>query len=411
MRKGFVGSLAALLVGSGLALAEDAAVPPGAPQPTAGPASPIAAVDAPMPRESCSFGGDSAASCPDERIWISGEYLWWRFKNSPEPIPLAATRTVGAGRTVTFGGQDIDTDDHSGARITIGGWLTDDDTVGAEFSYFVLADKGANLGHTLGATEFFPYVDPVAGPSAIGFSAPTITTARATLTLSQFLQGYEVNGVFSLARADDLHVELLGGYRYLDMSEDLGLRADIAGAPGGPVRNLVGTFRDQFNTRNQFYGGNLGARLEAHRGAWFVNATAKIALGDMHERLSIAGNSAIANGGNFFVNGVFPGQGVLAQRTNDGVTTRDRFAVAPEAAINVGYEIGRHTRVFAGYDFLYISDMLRPGAQLSNVINTSNVPAFGRPPGPLVGANVPQPTGRTSDFWAQGVNLGLQFGW
>ena len=47
--------------------------------------------------------------------------------------------------------------------------------------------------------------------------------------------------------------------------------------------------RDRFDTINNFYGGQLGARAEYRMGAFFVAARGTVALGNMHESVEING--------------------------------------------------------------------------------------------------------------------------
>jgi len=68
-----------------------------------------------------------------------------------------------------------------------------------------------------------------------------------------------------------------------------------------------------------------------------------------------------------------------------------RFAVVPEVNLNVGYQFADWARAYVGYDFLYASDVAQPGEQIN--------------PAGLIFAPVQPHT----DFWAQGVNFGLEF--
>jgi hypothetical protein len=96
----------------------------------------------------------------------------------------------------------------------------------------------------------------------------------------------------------------------------------------------------------------------------------------------------------------------LALGGNIGITSRDVFAVMPEANVNVGYQITKHIRAYAGYSFLWISDVMRPGDQLNRLVNPTMIPtslAFG----PQVGATHPVLDAKHTDYWAQGLNFGL----
>jgi hypothetical protein len=75
----------------------------------------------------------------------------------------------------------------------------------------------------------------------------------------------------------------------------------------------------------------------------------------------------------------------------------------PELGIAVGYDITCRLRVTCGYTILYWSKVVRPGDQIDTQVNPSQFP-----PGTLTGAPYPQFTPRTTDFWAQGLNVGLE---
>jgi len=60
--------------------------------------------------------------------------------------------------------------------------------------------------------------------------------------------------------------------------------------------------------------------------------------------------------------------------------------------------------VFAGYNFLYWTHVARPGQQINPVVNSTMTPGSIIPPfGPVS----PIFQAHDSDFWAQGVNLGV----
>ena len=130
-------------------------------------------------------------------------------------------------------------------------------------------------------------------------------------------------------------------------------------------------------------------------------ATGKVALGDMQQQTRINGVLASNDFNGLGPVQTFPG-GYFALPTNSGTYTRDRFAVVPEANLSVGYQVNRVISVFAGYSFLYLSNVARPGEQIDRVINPSQGTAFtGTVPAPLVG-----PAGRRS--WATLPILGAR---
>jgi hypothetical protein len=66
--------------------------------------------------------------------------------------------------------------------------------------------------------------------------------------------------------------------------------------------------------------------------------------------------------------------------------------------------------VFGGYTLLYASDVVRAPQQISRAINPVAAPAItGNPSVPLTGPAQPSFKFNSSDFWAQGLNVGLAF--
>ena len=62
---------------------------------------------------------------------------------------------------------------------------------------------------------------------------------------------------------------------------------------------------------------------------------------------------------------------------------------------------------FIGYDFMYWSQVVRPGSQVDRNINLSQSSVFGS--GALMGPASPSAVINHTDFWAQGITLGLEF--
>jgi hypothetical protein len=162
---------------------------------------------------------------------------------------------------------------------------------------------------------------------------------------------------------------------------------------------------DRFRTFNNFYGGQLGTRVTWMLDRWVIAGTAKVALGTSHETATIHGSTAV-----FTPDGAvtwIPG-GILATSANIGNYSRNAFAVVPETGLNIGYRITPRITARMGYSFVYWSNVLRPGNQLSRVVSTNLVPTdsnYGVP-----GPNEPAYQFHASSYWAQGINFGLDFG-
>ncbi len=225
------------------------------------------------------------------------------------------------------------------------------------------------------------------------------------ITSNSALQGGEINLLCNLCCCpgccNSFRLDLLAGPRWLQFKEDLGITEQVT------VPGTVFTIADRFETRNTFYGGQIGARAGWQRGRWCVNLTGKVALGNTHQEVGISGLTAFTTPGVATI--IQPG-GLLALPSNIGNYSRDKFSVVPEIGINVGWQVTNHMWIFAGYTYLFWNNVVRPGDQIDFSINPTQIPSAAGP-GMLVGAARPAFTFHATDFWAQGINTGLGFRW
>lgn len=441
MRKGFLGSLATLCAGAGIAVGGDQA-PPAVPPPPAvvqvapdqgiKPLPPAGGAPVHAQGEGCAPTVCCPLECEDgNRFWGSGEYLLWWFKDAPNPVPLvtrgsAANALPGVpgqlGTAILYGGNAIDYGAISGGRLTLGYWLTPEQRFGLETrgllteqrsELFSVGSNGA--GTPLIGRPMFDLLTGAAFPFSTSF--PGSLSGGDVISASSRLWGAEINGVASVVRDAPICVDLLTGFRYLDLGEDISISetsvalgpTDLtfrgAALPTGAITNS----RDRFQTRNQFYGAQLGAKAGYRRGNAFLDLAARLGLGSTHQTVTVAGISDVRGPG--VVPASAPG-GVLAVPSNSGRFTRNEFSVLPEVEVRVGYNFTQSIGAFIGYNFLYWSDVARPGDQIPNngtlaVANRSQIPTSG---GFGAGGPAGPPTViQDSDFWAQGINLGLEF--
>ena len=79
----------------------------------------------------------------------------------------------------------------------------------------------------------------------------------------------------------------------------------------------------------------------------------------------------------------------------------------PELELSAGYQILPGLTLRAGYDVIYLSNVVRVADQIDRTVNPNLVPSdpgFGAPGGPARPAFHLNHT----DFWAQGFTIGLQ---
>jgi hypothetical protein len=159
---------------------------------------------------------------------------------------------------------------------------------------------------------------------------------------------------------------------------------------------------DQFDTQNRFNGGEFGFVFQQRCHRWSLELVTKLGLGSTQSHVAIGGSTSITlpNGGGTTN---YP-YGILALRTNSGTYDETKFSLMPELGATLGFDVTRHLRATIGYTFLYWSNVARPGDQIDTDINVSQIP-----PGKLSGAARPNFVFHTSDFWAQGLNVGLEY--
>jgi hypothetical protein len=429
MRKGLIGSSLVLLAGTGWAFGQ--APPPSNPVAGLEPVAAWAPADAPSAVWAGAGGGDGGKSC----LWGGADYLLWWVKGDPLPPSLVLTGpndndNPGAlnqnGRPILTG-RDVDYGALSGVRATVGGWLDSDGQLGIEGSGFLLPQQSRTLKAASDANGSpvlgFRYLDtPTAGGFEDIFQASIPTgnplagpfTGSVAVISSLRLWGAEGNAVFGLVDDGNLRLQALAGFRYADLSESLSLQLRSTAIDVGTLSFLgnpetapssIAT-NDFFRARNQFYGGQVGLRGEYVLGKLVVGATGKVALGSNHESLEVMGTSTLFTPGSPNIS-VPVGQ--FAGPSNIGLRTRNEFAVMPEVEVKLGYQMTNWLRATVGYDFLYLSRVVRPGSQVDLVVNDSFNPVngvFGA--APLDKSASPQPFFRQTDFWAQGLTFGLE---
>lgn len=359
---------------------------------------------------------------PQPMVWARGEYLLWWIKDGPLP-PLVtlgnpADALPGAlgqpGTRLLIGGSDTDYGVRSGGRFTTGAWLDEEQLWGLEANYLFLGERGveqavSSSGLPGSATLAIPFFNPATNREESTFvSSPGRSFGGAAFVAqTSRLHGTEINGLANVSDGGGLRIDLLGGFRYLFLRETLALSTSSPFLP--PLPRDVFATRDEFTTRNNFYGGQFGARAEYFTGRVFVNSTGKVALGSVQQSANITGG-LLTNDFNGFVTPVPFSGGYLALPTNIGAYNRSRFAVVPEVDINIGYQFRRGSRFFVGYTFLYASAFARPGDQIDRGINPTQGVAFNsNPNATLVGPARPAFSFNETSFWAQGLNFGFDF--
>jgi hypothetical protein len=191
------------------------------------------------------------------------------------------------------------------------------------------------------------------------------------------------------------------GYRYVKLDESLAIREDLMSQADGTLANF--NVSDVFATENVFNGMELGLVWDTYRGRWSSELAARFGVGNNRRKVAISGaTSSVIQGAAFSDPG-----GLLALPSNMGTYEDDEFVVIPELTVSLGYQIAPRVRFLIGYTIIYWNNVVRPGDQIDLNVNTDQLP----PALSTTGAQAPSFAFNDGTFWAQGINLGMDWRW
>jgi hypothetical protein len=373
-------------------------------------------------------------------VWVDGEFLYWWVKNAPLPVPLLTTGAVsnslqaGDGilgnpsTRVLLGEEGLDQGQFPGGRVTAGTWIGgtprvgSPQTLGAEVSFFTLGRESNNLAFASNSAGLpllaRPVFDILRGQETALLVAAPGTNGQAAdpgsfrVTTSTEVWGAEANLFKPICGKCNFLFGALAGFRYLNLEEGLTLdqtthvlnnnSAFFLGLPITAPATLH--LNDDFQTRNNFFGGQIGGQVVYRYGPFALITTGKIAVGSMHEVVHISGSTTLDQ---FFFPPRTANGGLLALGSNIGDYGHYVASVVPEFTTTLSCQVLEHVSLLVGYNFLYASTVVRPGAQIDRTVNPTELPTSASfSPLPL-GQPRPFFLFHNSDFWAQGLTVGL----
>ncbi len=364
--------------------------------------------------------------CVPQDGWVSFEYLAW-WQDGMRLPPLITTSTdptiaqnragvLGAGNPtqVLYGGNKVLTDAFDGGRLRFGVWLDKCHQWGLGAEYFQIGQETDSFRATSGGnpilarpffntqlgredSELIAYPNVVSGTGGVDVSSELVGWGVHLRNLRQCNEGCNSGFFCGCPEHFCSRTEAMFGYRNLQLDESVAITESLVGI--NPTNNFQ--IRDQFDTRNQFSGVDFGWMYRRTRGYWTFDALMRLALGNTRQTVTINGNTRIDNAAPLT-------GGLLAQTSNIGTYKRDEFAVVPEIDLNIGYQLTDQLRLIGGYTFIYWSNVVRPGDQISRDLNTDQLPP---PITPSTGALRPEFNFVTTDYWVQGLNFGAEYRW
>jgi hypothetical protein len=349
-------------------------------------------------------------AAPDGRTWAEADYVLYWLKPVCFTVPGISAGSQSSvlgqpGANLLEGDNKFQFGGASGLRSRLGAWLTDDQLFGVEAEGFVLEQVAAGqtvTGNSSTAPTFLVFQNPDNSNGALPFSIPGVVNAVSSAVGTSRWWDLEasLDTHFSTTRGPWLFQSTwLAGIRYLELDDGVvitnhqSLVADPAVAAMG---------QDNFATRNQFTGGQVGSRFSVGRGPLALDMTAKLAVGGMYLVSTVAGSPLLS--GASVLPPLVPGP-IQALPSNVGQLASDRIAVIPEFNLRLRWQVCNHVQLTLGYNVLYVSKILCPGDQMSPYLNTTELPYRG----PAAGPAEPGPKFVFTDAFAQGLEAGLCF--
>jgi hypothetical protein len=356
-----------------------------------------------------------------ERLYGSAEYLLWWMRGAALP-PLVTTSPPGTaigqagligapGTAVLFGGSAVNDEARSGFRLTLGARVDPAGLLGVEGNFLWLETKASGFSAASAGSPILarPFVDATTGfhnAERVAFPGDVTGSVDASATSDGLVgAGFFFRGTFG--SAGGLRLDGLLGYRYLRLSDRLGVAEDLTSVnPNGPAFILPGTriqVADAFATKNEFHGVDLGLDARFDAGPLSVDVMAQVAAGPCQQDVDIDGSTTVT------VPGTAPSTrtgGLLALPTNIGHHSRFTGPVIPELDVSLGYRLTPGVRLSAGYTLLYWPAVVRAGDEVDLTVNPNLLPNSTTPP---TGPQRPAFGFQTSHLIAQGLNLALEF--
>jgi hypothetical protein len=350
---------------------------------------------------------------PRGQLAFHGEYLAWWTKSTDYPAlvttnPDAATPRSRAGvldasgTEILYSGSDGDSGMHSGVRFSMSYWLTPCHETALDVTYTTLGNSSATFDRSSAQNAILarPYYNVASAVAAQDAWLLAYTndgqTGEIHITNTQELNFLEAAVRCSIVKQSNRNLDFMFGYRYGRFAEALAINDSTTYLGSTTAKS------DVFEARNEFNGFEMGFVSTTRYCRWSLDVLAKLAMGNTRSRVDIAGNTNVTDA---LGNTVHYAGGLLALPSNSVPVERNNFSAIPELGFTLGYDLTCRLKATVGYSFVYWSGVMRPADQIDTNVNGTQVP----PTSGQSGVSAPESKAVTTDFWAQGINLGLDY--
>ncbi|MFM8188773.1 MAG: BBP7 family outer membrane beta-barrel protein [Pirellula sp.] len=378
----------------------------------------------------CNPGGDlpgrQLCICLPSHGWVSVDYLglFASGMNMPALVtssPAGSPQSVAGvlpGANVLYGGNDnAFSSQINGIRVRVGIWSAVRPNFGVEGEYFGFNEidesfSASSSGSPILARPFYNNMtglqdaELVAFPNLLSGNVQVEATSRLDAAAVRFRHILCCGEKGSCSPWDcsplvaQSRIDATLGWRYMQLVEGLTITEDLSSlSPNNPGSFLI---RDDFQTFNQFNGVEFGFQWLYRKGFWSLDALMRTSVGVSRQWLQIEGTTRSPR------DGAAQAGGLLAQPgRNIGVYDRNELGVVPEFGTTLGYQLTERLKLNFGYTSIYWSNVLRPGDQIDNTVNTNLLPPV------IAGSSyMGQPFAvKEVDYWVHGFTAGIEYRW
>lgn len=339
------------------------------------------------------------------------EYLVLWFKGHRHPTlvttgdPLdAIPGALDQPGTRLLHGERTGAGSSSAFRITYTYWLVDPEIVSVDASFMIMEQRrllftaaSDSLGNPVIARPFF---NPTASAEdADPRALPFVMRGNVEDSFMTRLMGAEANFKYNVSGrpcSEGPSFTIFSGPRWIKLDEYYASRDFSQDIPAGTGETR--RFQDNVTTYNEFIGAQVGASFRCRWDRLTLDLTSKIAVGQNFQTLKTSGRTVITNDGTG--ESVAVKEGLYVQSTNSGHDRFEHVSVVPEVDVTIGIALTDNCRFSVGYGFFNMNNVIRPGALLDRRIEIQ---------APGIPTTLPERRSNTTDFWAQWVNVGLEF--
>lgn len=350
----------------------------------------------------CSMNMAGMMGLCDSDGWCRHELLLWfvETRELPPLVTVSEPRTlpiIGMGNTQTVFGGNAGGDLSVGYRADIGKYFGDNVGIGGRF--WVLGESKDDIQLGGDGTDFSigrPYYDNDRNRNDALLVAldPGVADIEGVVSAESKINilAAEAYARLNFSCSKNCQLDFIGGYSYFQVDDVLRISSTSETVTSSR------TFSDVFDCENRFNGGQIGFESTIKRGRLMARALTKVHLGNMGQRVRIAGQSIEDFGP--LVAPTFANSGLYTMG-NQGDFQRDIFTFVPEMNLKLSYRAGNHVEVSAGYSLVYFDRVALAGVNVDPTLD----PVFLNTNGPF--PSRPAFTFEDDSLWIQGIDLGM----